>query len=278
VTAARTPPDVLDGGLPASFLLDFDGTISLLDVGDTILSRHGPPAEVIAHKDALYDDGVIGSRELMRWDLDVLPDDPALLLREAAGIPLDQTLVGLVERARSLGAAVEVVSDGFGFHVEPALASLGLDDIPIATNHWAMSGGGAGLTFPFGHSRCFVCGTCKRERVRAHQALSRVVVFVGDGTSDRYACAHADVVFAKGSLADWCRREGWPHRSWDRLSEVADWLERAVVDGGLPTEAGEVAAWRERCAPPQPRLFICGPEFWGPDRSVPVASPVTITP
>jgi 2-hydroxy-3-keto-5-methylthiopentenyl-1-phosphate phosphatase len=119
VTAARTPPYVPDGGLPVSFLLDFDGTISLQDVGDTILARHGPPAEVIAHKDALYDSGLIGSRELMRWDLEVLPDDPALLLREAESIPLDQTLIQLVERARSLGAAVEVVSDGLGFHVEP---------------------------------------------------------------------------------------------------------------------------------------------------------------
>jgi 2-hydroxy-3-keto-5-methylthiopentenyl-1-phosphate phosphatase len=276
VTAARTPPDVPVGGLPVSFLLDFDGTISLLDVGDTILSRHGPSAEVIAHKDALYDDGVIGSRELMRWDLDVLPDDAGLLLREAAGIPLDDTLVDLVGWARSRGAAVEVVSDGFGFHVEPALARLGIDDIPIATNHWSMAGGGAGLSFPFGHPHCFVCGTCKRERVRAHQAADRAVVFVGDGTSDRYACAHADVVFAKGSLADWCRREGWPHRTWDRLSEVTDWCATAVDDGGLPTTADEVADWRRRCAPPQPRSFICGPEFWGPDRSVPLAPTVNI--
>jgi hypothetical protein len=123
-----------------------------------------------------------------------------------------------------------------------------------------------------------VCGTCKRERVRAHQAAGRAVVFVGDGTSDRYACAHADVVFAKDSLADWCRREGRPHRTWDRLSEVADWLSDAVADGGLPTSADDVADWRERCAPPQPRPFICGPEIWGVDRLVPVAPPVTMEP
>jgi 2,3-diketo-5-methylthio-1-phosphopentane phosphatase len=278
VTAARTPPEVPDGGLPVSILLDFDGTISLLDVGDTLLARHGPPADVIAHKDALYDDGVIGSRQLMRWDLDVLPDDPALLLREAAGIPLDDTLIELVERARALGAAVEVVSDGLGFHVEPALARLGLEGVPVATNHWAMASGGAGLGFPYGHPSCFVCGTCKRERVRAHMAAGRAVVFVGDGTSDRYACAHADVVFAKGSLAEWCRREGWPHRPWDRLHEVTAWFAQAASDGGLPVSLPEVAAWRQRCAPPQPRSFVCGPEIWGPDRSVPVASNVTIEP
>jgi hypothetical protein len=58
---------------------------------------------------------------------------------------------------------------------------LGLDDVPIATNANALRGGGAGVSFPYGHPVCHVCGTCKRERVRAHQAAGNVVVFVGDG-------------------------------------------------------------------------------------------------
>ncbi len=58
----------------------------------------------------------------------------------------------------------------------------------------------AALTFPYGHPACFVCGTCKRERVRAHEADGRVVVFIGDGSSDRYAAHHADIVWAKDRL------------------------------------------------------------------------------
>ena len=115
-------------------------------------------------------------------------------------MPQDAAFPGFVDAVRARGAHVEVVSDGFGFYVASNLAALGVDDVFIATNENRVGEGSAGMSFPFGHPSCFVCGTCKRERVRLHQAASRVVVFVGDGTSDRYAAAHADVVFAKGSL------------------------------------------------------------------------------
>jgi 2-hydroxy-3-keto-5-methylthiopentenyl-1-phosphate phosphatase len=258
-------------------LIDYDGTISLIDVGDELLTRYGPAPEVIAAKDADYDAGLIGSRELMRWDMDVLPDDAGLLISDAAAMPLDASLVDLVARAEDMGIAIEVVSDGLGFHIQPALDRLGLSDLPIATNQNALARSGAGMSFPYGHPRCFVCGTCKRERVRAHQALDRAVVFVGDGTSDRYACAHADVVFAKGSLAAWCRAEGWPFEDWHRLDEVVSWIDAALVDGRLPTAADDVPDWRQRCAPPQPRPFICGPEVWGEGRSTPLRREATMT-
>jgi len=117
-----------------------------------------------------------------------------------------------------------------------------------------------------------VCGTCKRERVRLHQQAGRVVVFVGDGTSDRFAAAHAEVVFAKDSLARMCEREGWQYHPWRRLDEVAGWLDAAFADGSLPAEAAALPAWRSRHAP-APRPFICGPEVWGPGRTTPGPGP-----
>ena len=119
-----------------------------------------------------------------------------------------------------------MVSDGLGFYVAPNLARLGLADLPVATNENRLRDGGRGLSFPYGHPACFVCGTCKRERVRAHQALGRVVVFIGDGSSDRYAAFHADLVFAKGDLAGFCAAAGWPFRPWADFAEVTAWLDR----------------------------------------------------
>ena len=48
----------------------------------------------------------------------------------------------------------------------------------MATNASVLGRGAAGVTFPFGHPGCHVCGTCKRERIRLHQAAGRAVVFV----------------------------------------------------------------------------------------------------
>jgi 2-hydroxy-3-keto-5-methylthiopentenyl-1-phosphate phosphatase len=208
----------------------------------------------------------------MRWDMDVLPRDAELLRREAAAMPQDATFPDFVAAVRARGAAVEVVSDGLGFYVRPNLAALGLADINVATNENRVEGGGEGMSFPFGHPSCFVCGTCKRERVRLHQAAGRVVVFVGDGTSDRYAAAHADMVFAKGALARICASVGWPFVEWDTFAEVSAEVERAFADGRLPRNPAALADWQARHAP-APRPFICGPEVWGPGRTTPGPGP-----
>lgn len=223
---------------------------------------------MLAEKDALYAAGRMGSRELLIWDMDVLPADPDLLRQAATEMPQDAGFPGFVAAVRKRGAHVEIVSDGLAFYVRPNLAALGVPDLPIATNENRLGDGGAGMSFPFGHPTCFVCGTCKRERVRLHQAAGRVVVFVGDGTSDRFAAAHADMIFAKESLAEICEAESWPYVEWERFDDVLSDVERAFADGRLPQTLDDIDTWRGTHARP-PRPFICGPEVWGLGRTTP---------
>ncbi len=68
-------------GAPLSVLLDFDGTISLQDVGDALLQKLVEDQALVRHMDELYVDGSKGSRELISWDMEVLPRDPQLLLQ-----------------------------------------------------------------------------------------------------------------------------------------------------------------------------------------------------
>jgi 2-hydroxy-3-keto-5-methylthiopentenyl-1-phosphate phosphatase len=223
--------------------------------------------------DRAYEDRLIGSRDLTRWDMDVLPRNADLLRSEAAAVDQDETFVGFVAAVREAGAEVEVVSDGLGFYVASNLARLhpALADLPIATNANAVDGPG-GIAFPYGHPRCLVCGTCKRERVRAHQARGRAVVFVGDGTSDRYAAHHADVVFAKGKLLAWARATGRDVHEWDRFTSVTAWFRAALADGQLPATPADLPAWRGARGTPTP-AFICGPEAWGDGPGRPAPEP-----
>ncbi len=261
---------VLPAGVPVSVLVDYDGTVSRQDVGDVLLARHAlvDHAAVVA-KDAAYGAGRAGSRELMQWDMEVLPRDGRLLRSVAATMPQDETFSPFVDAVRAAGAAIEIVSDGLGFYVASNLARLdpGLADLPIATNENDVDGTGL-LAFPYGHPACFVCGTCKRERVRAHEAGGRVVVFVGDGLSDRYAAHHADVVWAKAALLAWGRATGRGFLAWDRFAEIEAWFRAALADGRLPATPADLSAWRATHRPLRPD-FICGPEAWGPGRTVP---------
>jgi 2,3-diketo-5-methylthio-1-phosphopentane phosphatase len=269
MSQAAQRPTFDPGGAPVSLLVDFDGTISAVDVPDALLAKLVDDQALVQHMDRLYVEGRMGSRELAAWDMEVLPRDPELLLREVDALPLDETFEQLVLVVQEAGGAVEIVSDGTGFHVARMMARLGLPEVPIATNAAVPGEGAAGVTFPYGNPLCLVCGTCKRERIRLHQSAGRAVVFVGDGPSDRYAAHHADVIFAKSSLAAWCEVENIPYEPWNRLADVAEWFELALSDGRLPADVAAFDDWAMRTRPDEPS-FICGPEVWGPGRTVAV--------
>ena len=133
-----------------------------------------------------------------------------------------------------------------------------MGELPVVTARTIFEGRRASVTFPNGNPACFVCGTCKRDRVLAHQAAGRAVVFIGDGESDRYAAGYSDIVWAKRSLVRICIEAGWPFRRWTEFREIEAWLEETL------------AAWRADPATlpgPEPQPFFCGPEVWGEDLS-----------
>ena len=247
----------LSSVLPLAVLVDYDGTICRTSVSDEIMIENSvrPGWQEL---DQEYVAGALGSRDELTNFLDLLPRERAPLAATAERQEHDESFAGCVELARRLGVAVEVVSDGFGFYVAPALERLGVPGLPVATSRMTWDDAGPHLEFPFGHPSCLVCGTCKRERVLACQALGLHVAFVGDGLSDRYAAVHADTVFAKDHLAIVCERDGIPYLPWTTFADVTAWLV-------------EVAADPARLPPPRSRPYVCGPEAWGPGRHAPLS-------
>ncbi|MBI3749098.1 MAG: HAD-IB family phosphatase [Chloroflexi bacterium] len=240
------------GEPPLAILVDYDGTIALADVSDTVMAEHVP--QIWESEAAAYDAGLMGSRRLMEIEMGLVNAPGEALFATAAAQPHDPGFVAFVRRAQAAGVVVEVVSDGFGFFIRPALEALGVGELPVVTARTTFSGRRASIAFPNGHPACFVCGTCKRNRVLAHQAAGRTVVFIGDGESDRYAAGYSDIVWAKRALVQICLEAGWPYRHWTEFAEIDGWL------------AATLSAWREDAASlpgPVARPFFCGPELWG---------------
>jgi 2,3-diketo-5-methylthio-1-phosphopentane phosphatase len=246
---------LLPGVPPLAILVDYDGTVALTDVSDTIMAEH--VHELWEAEVAAYDAGLLGSRRLMEREVAMIAVPAADLLATAAAQPHDPGFVPLVERARAANIPIEVVSDGFGFFIEPALQALGVGDLPVVTALTIFGEQGASIAFPNGHASCLVCGTCKRNRVLAHQAAGRAVVFIGDGESDRYAAGYSDIVWAKRALVRICLEAGWPFRRWTEFREIDEWLA-ALLDAWHADPAA--------IAPPARHPFFCGPEVWGDGR------------
>jgi len=199
----------------SSVFLDFDGTITVADTGVHLLERLG--TEGWREIDQLYGTGAIGSRECLEREWALLPNDESALRAVAAEVGLDPGFEPLVDDLRAGGADVVVVSDGFGFYAEEVCGRLGL---ALVTNDvdWAEGR----LRFP-NLDRCCPCsscGTCKQAPIKDARRRGRTVVFVGDGVSDRKAALLADVLFAKGPLAEWCELTGVDHLPFDSLADV----------------------------------------------------------
>ena len=245
-------PPLLPGEPPLAILVDYDGTVALTDVSDTVMAEHVPG--IWETEAAAYDAGTMGSRRLIELEMALVDVPEADLLATAAAQPHDSGFVPFVRIAQAANVPIEIVSDGFGFFIEPALVALGVGELPVITARTTFRGRRASVAFPNGHPSCFVCGTCKRNRVLAHQAAGRAVVFIGDGESDRYAAGYADVVWAKRSLVRICLEAGWAFQRWTEFGEIEAWLTEAL------------AAWRADPATlpgPARHPFFCGPEVWG---------------
>jgi 2-hydroxy-3-keto-5-methylthiopentenyl-1-phosphate phosphatase len=207
------------GRAELSVFLDFDGTITKADTGVHLLERLAPSKW---HDiEALYDSGVIGSRECITREWSLLVADRSVLEELAGEIPIDEGFDVLVRALCSVGAEVMIVSDGFGLRVEEIGEMAG---VPVLTNRVDWESGS--ITFPNGDPscECATCGVCKKAPIREAKQRGRTTVMVGDGVSDVKAAAEADVVFAKGYLAKWCAERGVPFVPFASLVDVHDRL------------------------------------------------------
>ncbi len=204
----------------ASVLVDFDGTACVHDVAEHLLIEAGDPSW--ADHDAAWARGEISARPMLQAQaaMLVLPMD-RLLDFALTHCPIDRTFGPFVQWCRDQGMPVTIVSDGFGFYIEPLLRAAGIEGVPVITNTWR-SGGDPRLWFDNGHEECVGCGTCK---MRAVLEAPSPVAFVGEGSSDRYGALYADLVFAKDVLVSWCERDGVPFLPWNDFEDVRRVLE-----------------------------------------------------
>jgi 2-hydroxy-3-keto-5-methylthiopentenyl-1-phosphate phosphatase len=218
-----------------ALIVDFDGTVCLHDVGVDLLERFGTDGRrsgALVEVDRTFEVGAIGLRDVIIAEAATLRgDDQALIDFALTHCPLDPTFAPFAAWAASESLPLTIVSDGFGLHVRPMLASAGLAHLPVVTNTWDRGS----VVFGAAHPTCIGCGTCKKQAVERARETSGPVAFVGDGVSDRFGARYADVTFAKDELAEHCAREAIPFLPYTDFDDIRQALGRL---GGLQGPAG----------------------------------------
>jgi 2-hydroxy-3-keto-5-methylthiopentenyl-1-phosphate phosphatase len=198
---------------------DFDGTATVLDIGDEISRHFGGEAHWQLQKQ-LFAKGELDTRGIIRGiythvvasELEVR----AFAVKEAR---LREGFAEVVQACKDRGAPFYLASGGLrqyieavlDAHLDPSLRSW----VRLRANEATFSPSGLTVAFPGDEASraagCAECGSCKRVSVAdARAGGAKFVIGIGDGFADRCLARCADRLFARdGSyLHRWCDENG----------------------------------------------------------------------
>jgi len=211
--------------------IDFDGTLVEPNVAMVLVERFGENGVAAAHEvDELLHAGTITLRQAWEREVAILPPDR---LEEMARYAVEHSplragareLITLLDRH---SVAATVISGGVDFYIEPILRREGIRWPYLSDRLTRTPSGALGVEHPYGHPTCRLCGICKAQAVRGPEADRSTSVFIGDGSTDRYAAEVADVVFARRRLLQYCRDRGIPHHAFENLQPVVEWFAQRL--------------------------------------------------
>lgn len=217
-------------------LCDFDGTITNEDIGFQIIQTFaGPGWREIEDE---YQRGEKGSREAL--------EEIFAITRVS-----EETLAGFVDKhfhvdpyfpafldfCRQAGIAVTVLSDGFDFYIDRMFAKFRLD-VPYLANRLRVADCGLRADFPYKSGHCGACGNCKLNFAKRVKGRGSRIIYIGDGHSDKCVSALADMVFAKGVLAQHCEQKGIPFVPFAAFDEILAACRGGAVEQ-LKSQEGE---------------------------------------
>ncbi len=200
---------------------DFDGTVTSVDTSVFLLERFGSPAwrEI---EDRMLS-GEITEMKGYAQEIASLRVSKAEALRQLAdNIEIDPGFSNFVEMLRQYGLPFVILSGGIDFIIETLLKRNGFSHLEIRANSARVEGERWRL-IPSRQPRIKgLCNHCKSFSIAQIKEESLRIVYIGDGLTDRCPAGYADIVFAKGELADYCTAEGisfHPYRDFDNIAD-----------------------------------------------------------
>jgi 2,3-diketo-5-methylthio-1-phosphopentane phosphatase len=201
--------------LRVNIICDFDGTIALEDVTDSLLERFAD--ESWKDVEAQWLAGKIGSRDCMARQVSLIEADYESLNRYLDTVEIDPSFSSFVDKCKGFNEIdLHVVSDGIDYAIKRILKNNELSSLRVKANALvALPENRYRLDFPHSKPDCDVqAGTCKCAIAQTRSEKTRSAsstLLIGDGLSDVCLASRADFVFAKDRLLEYCRANAIPH-------------------------------------------------------------------
>ena len=230
--AARMPARTGAKAKAVGVVCDFDGTATLLDIGDQI-SKHFGGAEHWESESARFRRGELDTRGIIQAIYTkVFADEATVCAFAARTARLRPGFIDAVAACRDRGAPFVLASGGLRQYIDAVLAANLPPDlrehIHVVANEGVFGVRGLRVLFPTEAAArelgCTECGSCKRVAVaEARKRGADYVIGVGDGFADRCLARSADELWAReGSyLQRWCVENSVPHTAFTTLLPLA---------------------------------------------------------
>lgn len=207
---------------------DFDATITIEDVGERFFRNFGgKQAENIV--DLLLTEEINARESLTLLCEAVGSVTPDIFERYVDQFEIDPDFPEFVRFCQEQTIPLVIVSDGLDFYIEKILSRHGLAHLPFFSNHleFMQEGSRTKLVpqFHYRDSECDLCGNCKRNHLLMRSGDDDIIVYIGDGFSDRCPVKYADIVFAKKELIKHCQTENITYHEFSKFADVRSRLE-----------------------------------------------------
>jgi len=207
--------------------VDFDGTITKRDIGNEFFRKFGNEAELVKAV-AKWKAGEMSGRDLTLKEAEFVRVDKEEALKFVGAFEIDSAFKNFVSYCKTNSIEVTVLSDGLDFYIKKIFEVNGISSVPFYSNLAYLESGRVRIEFPF-ESDCQRCGNCKGFQILTRTGIDDVVIYVGNGYSDRCAIQYTDITFAKDELLKYCEENNiafFPFQNFGNVISKLDKISR----------------------------------------------------
>lgn len=206
---------------------DFDGTITTRDATDFVLERLAAPEWL--NLEAKWQRKEIGSAECMQQQIALIRANRQQLNAVLDEIQIDDGFAEFAAFCRYSRIPVTIISDGVDYFIHHILNRYGLDEFQVIANNMNISRDNVyQLTSPWRVASCASgAGVCK---CRVVEEEKKHRLYVGDGRSDFCVSSKPETIYAKGHLADFCKKNTIAFTPYKNFHDVTAGLETLLQD------------------------------------------------
>lgn len=187
-----------------TIFIDFDGTITKVDTCAAMVEAFA--AEGWQEINEKWERKELSTQDCANRTFALFNAGMEDITRLMESMEIDDFFKDFLDLCRKMGNKVYVLSDGYDYCIEAVMKKYHIN-APYYANKMVYDQGFKIECLHFNDS-CGNCGTCKTELMAALKEEGSRTVYIGDGYSDTCPARHADVVFAKGSLYNYCLEKG----------------------------------------------------------------------